>query len=102
VYDKGVVFVSEVMPESLIRQGPIKAILACRVTDKPTSELSPASSAQALRALAPTSMIAFSGNGAQAMAQMLRLLQQCPTWSLDLGRDTHRLPDLISGLLNAT
>ena len=101
MYDKGIIFVAEVLPEKIVLEGPIRSIVSCTVTDQKYSSIRKASATETLLALAPTSLFAFRGGGQKPLDAMAELTRRCSTWKLELGEDTEQLHRLISGLLNA-
>ena len=73
----------------------IGAMIVPRVTALTASSIRRASAATALRALAPTSLFQLPGSGAEDLERMAAWIRGIPVWSLDLGSDFDRIPDLI-------
>jgi hypothetical protein len=63
--------------------------------------LRPASAAQALRALAPSTILQHADESATGLALMSRLVQQVPAYILELGSDITSVGPAIRHLLEA-
>jgi hypothetical protein len=88
--EKGVVFLRDVVPSLAIR-----ALIIPRVVGG-VSRLRRTNRAEALRALAPTSVFQLprtSGETFRALADVVRLL---PAFALELGDDRDNIPDLVA------
>lgn len=87
--EKGVALLSDVTTSF-----PIRVLLLPRVTGG-KSQLRRASGADALRALAPTTVFQLPGNDATTVAWMARLVREVPAYALDLGDDRDAIPALV-------
>lgn len=81
---------------------PIRAVLIPCVTGRMETTLSPASPAEGLRALAPSTTLQLPGatRSASALRAMAELVKQTPCYYLELGADLSQIPDVILGLLS--
>src|SRR5918998_3685898 len=83
-----------------IRKGlPIRAVLLPRVTGLAQTRLRSASAADSLRALAPSTIFQLPGASRAALQQIKRFVEQVPSYVLELGRDVHQVPRVVSQLL---
>ena len=80
---------------------PIVALVVPRVTGG-TSRIARTSAAQALRALAPTTLFQLRGDSASELAVMAALARSLPSWSLDLGDDHAAIPELVAHAIEAS
>ncbi len=78
----------------------IAAIALPRIAD--TCRLRPASRAEALFALAPSSILELRPRqSAAALERLAKLVEAVPAFWIDLGRDLDCIPPLIAGMLSA-
>lgn len=98
--EKALFFLSEHFRDRLIGSMPIKAILIPKVTDSAASEIVPASGAQAMRAIAISTMEMSGWTGGSVFSDVARFVRAQPCYTLRIGRDFQNVPTLISGLLN--
>jgi hypothetical protein len=99
---KSLLFLTEIFPERLPRAAAIRVLLLPRVVDAEISRLAPASPAQALLALAPSTVIAALGPGFQGFERLARLVRSVPTYWLELGRDLRSIPACVDEALART
>jgi hypothetical protein len=100
--EKYLMYLAEHVPDRIIRQAPLRAIVMPRVTGASRPRLEPVSAAAALRALAPTSMFQLPGSGGDAFFRMAWLARALPCYalecSLDLAANTRLLEELVRDL----
>lgn len=97
--EKALFFLNEVMPQKLVSNFSLKAVLIPRVTDKSVTKLTPASTTAGLSALMISSMKQLAGAGPAAVQVMKSLVEQIPSFHLELGTDLKQIPETISELL---
>ncbi|WP_234734745.1 phosphoenolpyruvate carboxykinase (ATP) [Tellurirhabdus bombi] len=97
--EKGQVFLHFCNPGSLILHFPIKAIFLPRFTGQETTALRPATKAEALRALAP-STIGLLKAETSLFAQIARLVHQLPCYWIETGTQLETIPATIFHWLN--
>jgi hypothetical protein len=86
----------------LTPSAPIGAIVLPRVTQACESRWEPATAAQALIALAPTTLFQLPGAGGDALARLARLTRRVPVFTLHLGQDMDGVaPVLCDGMAAA-
>ncbi len=86
-------------PRRVIHGFPLRAILIPKITGLPGTTAERASSAESLAALAPSTILQLPGAGQEEFKWIARLVQQIPTYRLNVGTDLHEIPPSITGLL---
>jgi hypothetical protein len=97
--EKALYFLHDHFPEKLLPSFPIKAVLIPRITGQSTTNLTKASAAAGLAALAPSTIFQLAGAGPMAFQTMTKIAKQVPCYYLDLGSDPDHLPAVILKLL---
>ena len=98
-HEKAIFFVSEFLPEKLIRTMPMRAIVMPRVAGRGVSELIPASGAAAQQAIAMSTIELSRWTGATTFAEVARFVRATPCFVLRIGDNPDEGPALISRLL---
>jgi hypothetical protein len=98
--EKAVTFLDERFPARLTASLPLRAVIRCRVSTSPVNGLRPASRADVLAGLAPSTIFQLAGGRPDALAGMARVVSALPTFALDVGGDPRRIPDVLSGFLD--
>ncbi len=91
-------FLQQHAPEQVSLGFPIRAILLPRFSGERDTTLSPATAAEALRAIAP-STTGLLGGDVRAFGRLSRLVRQLPTFWLHTGTDLAQIPDVIQQLI---
>lgn len=97
--EKALLFLDEHMPEVLLSQAPLKAILLPKVTGEHDTHLRPSAGGQALRFLAPSTMFQFPGDSGLIFRESVALIRRLPVWELCLGTDLRQIPEAIRRVL---
>jgi hypothetical protein len=97
--DKWLIPLLDVFPERLESAAEIRALALPRVVDADRSRICPASRSEALLRLAPSSLLMFLSPAASGLERMARLVQQVPSYWLELGRDVSTIPARVDELL---
>lgn len=97
--DKLVYFPAPDAGGALVPEMRVAAIVMPRIVAAGPSRLVPASAAEALAAIAPTTLLQLTHASAEALSDLAKLARSAPAYRLELGDDTARLPDLLRGLL---
>ena len=98
--DKPLIFVGEAFPKQMKRQAQICAIALPRVVNAATSSIQPASRAEALRQLAPSSIVLMPRDQTQrGFDHLVQLAERTPAYWLDLGRDLESIPNCVDEIL---
>jgi hypothetical protein len=98
---KFIVDVAHAHPRLVQRSVAISMVLLPQVTPGRRVQLRPASSAQALRALAPSTLLQHADESATGLALMSRLVQQVPAYILEPGSDIASVGPAIRRVLEA-
>src|SRR6185436_15536704 len=93
---KKIIFLHEHWPERVRRSTKCNLILLPRVMNQRESTVGDATAAEALRALAPSSMFQTAAKGISMFQRIAEFVQQVPARWLNLGRDIEAVPDLIA------
>jgi len=98
--EKTLVLLSQVFPRRLSSYAPIRALVLPRVTGNPSAQIRPASKAEALFALAPSSILFRPSSGATTLNKLARLAEQLPCYWLELGSDLSGISACVEDLLD--
>jgi hypothetical protein len=79
---------------------PVHAILLSHVTDGEETTWAPISPVATLKALAPSSIFQIPGAGRDDFLTLVKLTQDIPCYSLELGTELDRIPEAISEVLS--
>jgi hypothetical protein len=94
--EKAVLQLHRHRPDQLRASLPVSAIVLPSIGDAERPTLRRASAAEALRALAPSTILQLPGAGRQAMDAMAGLVRRVPAYALELGTDLDPVPGLIA------
>lgn len=97
--EKAVIYLAEHHPQSLIRSFPLRAVLLPVVDEVGTAELRPASRADVLRSLAPSSVLLSPHTAHRVMPSLVELTGLLPRYELRVGSDAASIPTRILELL---
>ena len=97
--EKALLFLRSWRPAKIAAGFPIRALVVPRVTGLRDTRLRPASVAEAVRALAPTTLYHLPGAERQAFAKIAALARQLPCYVLEAGADLPQIPARILELL---
>ncbi len=96
--EKVVALVSRAPGARMVPSAPIAAVMAVRVGTDSRTRVSPASQAEALKALAPSSILQLRGIGATTMTALADLVRSVPVGILELGRDRDEIVETVAAL----
>lgn len=99
--DKQLYFFHERFSAQIVRQLPMRAVLIPTISGEPNTQLKPASPAEALVAVAPSTTFQLPGAHTQTIRQLSQVLRQVPCYWLVLGTELARIPPVIEKLLNS-
>jgi hypothetical protein len=97
--EKAIYFLHARCPQKITRGFPVKAVLLPHVGGGAEAALRPASSAEALRALAPSTIFQLPGANPRALPLLAELARRVPCFHLELGSDVSAAPRLIAAFL---
>ncbi len=100
--EKALVFLQPTRAAQLVAGFPLRALLLPRITGQPDARLTRASAFEALRALAPSSIMQLPGAGAAEFQSLSQLVQRVPCYWLELGTAVAEVPAVIQTLLAAS
>ncbi len=96
---KSLFFVQECMPEKIVRQFPLRAILLPTVTGGRVTQAAPVTTREVLQALVPSTIHQLTGAGAEAIRGLEAVARVVPGYALALGTDVGAVPGAILDLL---
>jgi hypothetical protein len=99
--DKSILALAERFASRLPRSAQISAVLLPRVTPSNTTSLRAASPIDALRELAPSSLLLLPDPGPAAFQAFAKLVDCVPAYWLDLGGPLASAPSVIAALLDS-
>lgn len=97
--EKALYFLHESLPEKLLAQAPLRAIIVPRVTGERRSALRDASPGTALAAMAPSTILQLPGADDGTLRRLATLVRSVPCHVLEAGTETAEVPELVLGLL---
>lgn len=97
--EKALFFVDSLFPHQIVPRLPVRAILLPRVTGLRDTSIEPASSRISLSALALSTLHQLAGSGRELLLTIDDLVQEVPSFHLNLGTDLAQIPGVISKLL---
>ena len=97
--EKAVFFVHERFPDRTCEGFPLRAILIPTITGTARPRMTPINAANALRALAPTTLMQLHPPFPDAFARMAALVERLPTFVFEVG-DIEQAPKAISRFLS--
>lgn len=97
--DKHVVLLDALWPKALSRVLTLSAIAIPWIVPGRGSRLATVSRAEALRALAPTTMLFFPGGGAKQLEFLAAVIAKVPCYRLEMGDDLARIPACLEPLV---
>lgn len=97
---KSLVLVAEAMPERVKPSVPIRAIVLPFIVDAESPRLVPATRAEALRALAPSTLMQMPfGATPDRFKKLAELAMSVPAYRLELGRDVTKIAPIVTDLI---
>lgn len=97
--EKAVFYVDEEFPDRMCRGFPLAAVVAPRVNGS-ESRAAPLGVAEALRALAPSTLLQLVPACPEALTRMARLLDSVPSYRLEVGGPVESIPPAIQSILD--
>jgi hypothetical protein len=97
---KPVVFLHQKVPELIATELPIKAIVVARVSGNRNTTVTPITSGDALKALAPSTLFMRPPHDPRALRAMAELTRSCHCFQLELGAPGPQIPTAIRAVLS--
>jgi hypothetical protein len=107
--DKSLLFLEDVPGARLVSQVQIGAVVCPRVTDAPNSRFRQIGRGEALMHLAPSTLVLLNCYGlglrrgdvvAKSLDEFGKMLDTCPSYRLELGRDTSTVVPAVRRIIN--
>jgi hypothetical protein len=101
--EKSLVYLSRLYPEEMERKVPVSVIALPRIIGRGETTFRPASKAEALRTLAPSTVLTFVPGAARARSFELlgHLVDSVPCYWLEMGGDVNDIKDAVRGMVDA-
>jgi hypothetical protein len=100
--DKPVILLAEHRPERLVASMPLRAVVVPRVTGTPRPAAHRIAPAEALAALAPSTLFQLPFDRAAALGRLRRIVASRPCWRLETGPDLPAVAAAVRGLLEVS
>jgi hypothetical protein len=97
--EKVVFYVEQAFPGRSIAGFPLRAIVVPRVTERRVARAVPGTRAEALAALAPSTIFQLHPPARDALAWMAGLVRRVPAFVLELGSDVETIPPALLRIL---
>ena len=97
--EKAVFYVEQAFPGRSIAGFPLRAIVVPRVTERRAARVLPGTRAEALAALAPSTIFQLHPPARDALAWMAELVRRVPAFVLELGGDVETIPAALLRIL---
>ena len=98
---KAIYFLNEGRREQVVLEFPLRAIVLPRVTGASEVGMTRASAAEALRALAPSTIVELRSGGREAFAHLAALVREVPVYRMDVGWNRAQIAPAVRRLLDA-
>ncbi len=95
---KRILYLDRVHSNRLASDVKLRALVLPKVTDGEASRTRPASRAEALMAIAPTSVMFLPRPSREAFARLAALVESLPCYWLELGTDVAAIPPAVAEL----
>jgi hypothetical protein len=100
-HEKALMFLSSGYRKQLIPDLPLRAILVPRVTAQTQTQLKKTSAADALTALAPSTIFQLPRAGESNFKTVAQLVSMLPCYRLECGTDIAQIPDVVVSALSS-
>ena len=100
-YDKPLLYLNELFGEKLAYKRPLKAIVATQITNNSTTSYKPLSPFEALKALAPSTLLQLNLGDQGDFAKMGNLTRTIPCYTLELGTNFQGIAPVVTHLLES-
>lgn len=97
---KAVVYLTPIDETRMAPKVTISAVVLPRIVDRADTGVRPATRGQALLMMAPSSIMSLPIVGHDAMDRLVSLIENVPSYWLELGRDVDQIPGAVNGLLD--
>jgi len=98
--EKAVVFIHRYFQQKVCKGLPLKAIIVPQITSSTDTTYSQISKAEAITALAPSTLFQMPRNREDSFKLITDIVRQLPCYRLELGSDIKKIPDCINAILS--
>ena len=96
---KALVLLNDAYREKIATGFPLRAILVSRISGRPETTIEPTTPIEALRALAPSTLLQLPGDGRETMTHLSALVRRVPAYTLHAGTEMRGIARSVEGLL---
>ncbi len=96
---KSIIFIAEHAPEAILRSFPLRAIVLPEIVSGSSCRAEVLSSGEALRALAPSTLLQLPGDRAQSLARLTSLVRRLPCWRIYVGGNPQAAQPLLEAII---
>jgi hypothetical protein len=100
-YDKPLLYLYNLFGDKMAYKRPLKAIIATQITKNTTTSYKPLAPFEALKALAPSTLLQLNLGDQGDFAKMGNITRTIPCYTLELGNDFHRIAPAVTRLLDS-
>ena len=86
--EKSVVFLSSLFPNQVVHSAPLKGIMIPKITHSETTKIVPATKAEAMLALLPTTLFQLPMAESDKMQLLSSIIAALPCYTVELGKDS--------------
>jgi len=97
--EKTLYLMNRIFPERIMAGFELRAIVLPRVAGTDATTMKPVSPAQALRALAPSTIFQLAGAGGKTFHALASIIRRVPCYEISLGRDLAGIAAVLRALL---
>lgn len=99
--EKTILWMERAAPGRMALRLPVRSVIAPRVTGVDRPRLEPLSPAQALLALAPSTLLQLYPDAGTGCGDLAGVVRRLPCWRLELGHRLEEVPDMLRRHLEA-
>jgi hypothetical protein len=96
---KSIIFIAEHAPEAMLRSFPLRAIVLPEIISGSSCRAEVLSTGEALRAVAPSTLLQLPGDRAQSLARLSSLVRRLPCWRLYVGDNPRAAQPLLEAII---
>jgi len=96
---KSVIFIAEHAPEAMLRSFPLRAIVLPEIVSGSSCRAEVLSTGEALRAVAPSTLLQLPGDRAQSLARLSSLVRRLPCWRLYVGNNPRAAQPILEAII---
>lgn len=100
--EKSVVFLSSLFPKQMTPSVPLKAIMIPRITHRETTSIVPATKAEAMLALVPTTLFQLPLAGTNKVQMLSSIVSALPCYTVELGKDSMEAARVIKEFMRTS